>query len=355
MDKEMAMVFRWDDASIEREALTIPEELREDYRYLKSFVRDDCNKDMDLFLQKALELGIETDKTTWGKVLRGRLVIDRHGRAQEYPVISFTKFSEMVKSLRDNMRIEALRGRIGFIETDTTRQIFTYIQNKWQSDTVNKFGLIVGATGSGKSATVGEYRRRNNHGACVHIEAPEAGGAGEFIQGLCRCYGISTRTNSTRMRNQLWSAVGARNCIIVDNAQELWNRKGGPDQPRFSFLRRLQDERKCTVILIVTPLFERTLQDNLMLGYFEQFIGRTGGVRSWLRLPEYPPMEDCVAIAKSMGLVDAQKHAKKLAEIARESGRIRRLFEDLQSGKRLAQGERSPFTFDYVLDVRGEA
>lgn len=345
--------FRFDDLTIEKEAHHLPEDCREDYRYIKAFLRDECAKSLDIFIEKLRTLGIESDKTTWGKIMRGRLNRDRNGDPTEHPVVAYPKFKDYVRAVRDNTRIEALRGRIPFIETDTTRQMFNYIKLKWAPETVNKFGFIIGSTGSGKSAAASEFRRRNNHGACVHLEATESQGASEFIHRLCAQYGISPRSENNRLRAQLWSVISARNCIIIDNAQELWI-KGTEDQPKFSMLRRLQDERGCTIILIVTPIFERGMSDSIAVGYFEQFIGRSGGTRSWLRLPEFPPADDCVTIARSLGLQDAAKYKKQLGEIAREPGRIRRLFEDLQTAKRSAQADGKPFTWDYVLETRGE-
>lgn len=350
---QLFVTVRFDDQTIDREAQYLPEQYREDYRFLKAFVRDECNKDIDLFMDHLRRLGIDGDKTTWNKIIRGRINRDRTGQPTEHPVISYEKFGEFVKAIRDNTRIESIRGRIPFIETSTTIRMFDYIDDKRRPETVNKFGFIIGETGSGKSAAASEYRRRNNHGMCVHLEATESKGPMEFVQKLAGCYGISPRRDTTRMRHQLFQNVTHKNCIIIDNAQELWL-AGVEDQPKFSLLRRLQDERGCTIILIVTPLFANRRKEDLVMGYFEQFVGRSGGLRSWLRLPAFPPADDCVAIAKAMGLQDAAKYRKQLAEIASEPGRIRRLFEDLQQAKRTATSQNKPFTYDFVLEERGE-
>jgi hypothetical protein len=51
---------------------------------------------------------------------------------------------------------------------------------------------------------------------------------------------------------------------------------------------------------------------------------------------------------------DAAKHARKLAQIAREPGRIRILFDDLQDAKQLAQSQKVALTIDHLLEVREE-
>lgn len=348
------LLVRWDDGSIDREAATLPEEYREDYRWLKAFTRDECNKSTDILAQRMLKLGADVDKTTWAKVIRGRLAVDNRGMPRPSPVINLDRLTQLVKAARDNVRVEQLEGRIGWVQTPTADMMFAYFRQKWARSTVNKFGIVSGATGSSKSATAREFQRQNNHGLCVHVECPETGGMSELITRIAVRYGIGAKRSAHAKKAAIFEQVTARNMIIVDNAQELWVANGGSEQPKFSFLRRLQDETGCTIILLITPMFERTIRDQMMHGYFEQFIGRTGGPRTWLRLPDYPPEADCVEIAKSFGLVDAAKHAKALGKIARNPGRIRILFDTLQEGKAMATQAKAKFTFDFIPSTEGD-
>lgn len=348
------LTVRWDDGTINREAALLPEAYQEDYRWLKGFTRDECAKDIDVLIARILKAGGDMDKTTAAKIIRGRITVDHDGVARENPVMNLDKLQTLIRALRDGVRLESIQGRIGWVETSVTKTMFNYFRTKWAPATVNKFGIVSGPTGSGKSATAREFQRQNNHGACVHLEAPEGGGLQEFVSRLGVRYGINPRLSSARKRDAIFATVKWRNMIIIDNAQELWSEAGGSDQPRFSFLRRLQDETGCTVILMITPMFEKTMRDQMMQGYFEQFVGRTGGVKNWIRLPEYTPSADCVTIAKSIGLVDAAANKEALHAIAKEPGRIRRLFEDLQQGQQLAKKAGKPFTFDYVSIARGD-
>lgn len=346
--------IRWDDNSIGREAATLPAEYAEDYRWFKCFTRDECAKDSDVLTRRMLKLGADIDKTTWSKVIRGRLVVDNRGEPRPNPVINLDRFSQLVSAARDNVRLEQIEGRIGWVQTRVADGMFRYFLLKWAKGCVNKFGIVIGATGSSKSATAREFARQNNHGLCIHVECPETGGMSELISRIAVRYGIGSKRSAAAKKAAIFEQVTARNMIIVDNAQELWVANGGSEQPKFSFLRRLQDETGCTIILLITPTFERTLRDQMMESYFEQFIGRTGGPSTWHRLPAYPPEEDCVAIAKSLGLVDAAKHAKALAKIASRPGRIRILFDVLQEGKSMAAEAKQKFTFDFLPKMEGE-
>lgn len=353
--------YRWDDNGAHEEALLLPPEMREDYVWLKVFTREVCARDVDALCERLRQLGFNHDKTTLVKILRGRWNRDAAGVVKPTPVLALSKFRELVEALRSNVRAEQLRGKVPFIRTTVAASIMDYLDLKRAEDRVNKFGIIVGPTGSSKSASFIEYCRLNNHGKCIHVEAPEGGRMTEFISLLATKYGYSPQLNQAAKRNAVLSTVlqgdnrnRSERMILVDNTQDLY-RPGQREQPAFSFLRRLQDMSGCTVVLSITPTFERTLVASMMEGYFEQFEGRSGGRRTWLRLPEFPPEEDVVAIAKSFGVQAPKSASKLLVSIGREPGRIRRLFEVLQEAKRISEAEQRPLDAELIAEIRGEA
>lgn len=352
-------MIRWDDVNIEKETAHLPPELREDYRWFKSWARDTGLRDMDTITNKLRELGIDRNKTTWSKILRGRW--NRNEAAEETtPVVSLDKLREEIEAVRTNQRVEALRGKVPFVSTTVWESIRDAIDARADSARVNKWVVIVGHTGSQKSACLNEFQRQRNHGRTRKIEAPENGTFSELLALIARSCGMSTSSNSAAaMRAKIFQAFGAgtptdraRRILIIDNAQELWDTKPNSKQQSFTFLRRLQDETGCTIVLSITPIFERLLVDGMIQGWFEQIEGRSGGRNSWLRLPEFPPAEDVLMIAKAFGMVDGKANEKKLVAISREPGRIRRLFEDLQEAKLLAG--KTPLTIAHIREARGE-
>lgn len=358
--RDDARTIRWDDVTIGQEALHMPADLREDYAWLKSFVRDVCMRDIDLLMERFKELGIHRDKTTWAKILRGRYQRDMRGAILKTPVLAAEKFKEEVEALRNNIRIESMRGLVPFVETTTWDIINDAINARRETSRVNKWLIVVGPTGAQKTACFREYTLRNNHGMTKHVEAPERGTFGEFIRQLARAYGLNAKGNFIDCRQKVFQALGtgtasdrAKRCLIIDNAQELWQGDRDSDQPAFTFLRRLQDTTGCTIVLSITPLFEKKLVTGMIEGWFEQIEGRSGGRDRWIKLPEHAPEEDVLRIAKAFGLQQAAKHAKELVAISRLPGRIRRLFEDLQEGKILASAEKAPFTIEHVREARG--
>ncbi|MFO1461241.1 MAG: AAA family ATPase [Verrucomicrobiota bacterium] len=344
---------KFDERTIEDHALHLPEEMRDAYRWLATFTREECNRDIHRLTERFKIVGVYHDTTTWSKILRGFWNRNKDGNPLANPVISQEKFLTSVEALRTNVRAESLRGKIPFVETSTASSIMDFIELKCAPDRVNKFGVIVGPTGGQKTATFKEFTRRRNHGSTRWVEAPENGLLSDLLAQLSVTFGYSDRCTPGRKRAILFSVIQPHHCLIIDNTQDLY-RQGSQEQPAFSFLRRLQEVTGCTIILSITTDFERTLMAGLIKGYFEQFEGRSGGRRKWLRLPEHAPEEDVVAIAQAFGLQDAKRHVKELTEISREPGRIRRLFEDLQEAKILANASKSKLTIEHVREARGD-
>jgi hypothetical protein len=345
--------IRFDDLTIQREAEHLPEDLREDFTWLKCFLREECSRDLDVFMLRARKLNIPHDRTTWSKIFRGRYNRDQVGRPLPNPIISVESFRQHVTALRTNTRAEQLRGKVPFCDTSVAVEIFDYCDLKRSPDRVNRFGIIVGATGSGKTAAFKEYVRRNNHGATRWVEAPFNGSTIDLVTSLAVSGGYGAQNPFEKKRRFLVDSLDESKLLIIDNAQDLYKIQAN-DQPAFTFLRTLQDTTGCAIVLSITPIFEQRLRVEMIRGYWEQFEGRSGGRRNWLRLPEYPPDDDCVMIAKTFGVVDAGKYRKELASIAREPGRIRYYFEVLQTAKQLASAGKTDLTIDVVRDAIGE-
>ena len=340
---------RLDAATLETRAQHMPEATREPFIWLGSFCREECSGEIDLLWKRFTDLGFNHDKTSWSKILRGQWQTDAKGQPTEAPVLSVEKFLKAVGALRNDARVKELGGRIPFVMTPTAKRIFSFIDMKRAPDRVNKFGLIIGETGTQKSATTLEYVRRNNHGAVVRVEAPETPSMTQFMTDLASSYGNTDRQGYMRKKMYVLGVVNAKRTIIVENIQRLYDSRSGDKQPIFSFLQKLQEDTNCTVILTLTPLFERTLISGLNRAFFEQFEGRAGGRRNFLRLDQYPTFEDVLAVAKAFGLQEASRHEEELVKLVMQPGRIRYLFEALQDAKILAGKE--PLTISHLRET----
>ena len=345
---------KYDTITLEAVAAGYPEELREPFVWLGTFIREECNRDLDLLVERAQKLGIGTDKTNWSKLIRGHWNKDADGNPTPSPAVALPRLLRNIETIRKDSRIKSQSGKIPFVVTPTAASIFNYIDLKRSPDRVCKFGVVIGETGSQKTASFRQYCQHNNHGACVWVESPETPSMRQFLTDLASRYGCGVSASHERKKFTILRAVNDRKCIIVDNVQRLYIERMEGNQPIFNFLQKIQEDTGCTVILSFTPTFERRFTAGLNAGFFEQFEGRSGGRRNFLRLPEYAPEEDVLAIAQAFGLREAEKHADELVKIAREPGRIRRLFEDLQNAKILAVRRKTQLAMNHVRQARDE-
>ena len=347
-------LLRLDDLTLEKHAAAYPEEMREPFMWLGWYLREECGRDLEVLTTRLRDNGIENDKTTWSRILRGRWKQDATGAELPSPILAVPKFLRAVKCLRDEQRIREMAGKVPFIMTPTAQSIMDFIDIRRAPERVNRFGIVEGWTGTQKTATYREYCRQHNHGLCVWLEAPENGSIKEFLMWLGSKYGGAHSDGYERLRRRVIASVKSRNTIIIDNAQTMYDERRGQNQPAFNFLRRLQDERGCTIILSITHDAGEKMRDAMLQGYLEQFEGRAGGRRNFHLVPKYPTQEDILAIAEAFGLKDAKQHLDYMEKIAREPGRVRILFEDLQTAKVQAQAEKKGLTIEHVKQARDE-
>jgi len=345
---------RMDTEWLELMVESYPEDIREPVLWLGGYLRDACGRSMDVLSGRAQKLDVELDKTNWSKILRGRWNRDAEGKPLEAPIVSKAKLLRAIHALRQDARLRSTLGTVPFVVTSLARAQWDYMDTKRVQDRVNKLGVIVGHTGMSKSASFEEYKQRNAVGVVTHVESPENGSLPELISHIAKHHGVGLTSNRQYKREKIFTVMNDRRCIIVDNAQDLYQPRWGYQQPSFGFLRRLQDETKCTIILSMTPWGEKTLFEQFLKGYMEQFEGRAGGRRNFLRLPEYPPEEDVLLIAQSFALREAERHLEYLVKISKERGRIRSLFEALQSAKVLAERKKTALTIGHVKACREE-
>lgn len=326
-----------------------PPELREAAHWLAGYLISNCNRQAEVLAAQTKKLGFSTHESTFTKVMRG--MWDRTAEGKETsPIISEDNFLEIVESLRKEQAISTLSGAVPYIDTTSTyRRISDYITTKRSPQCVCKFGVIVGATGSGKSAAYKHYKVLNNHGQVIHIEAPFTPNVGQLLNKIATCYGVSSFYNVKTKLARIAENINDRKCIIIDNAQRLYKASWGTSQTVFNYLLELQDDTDCTIVLSLTPETEDILTHGMNAGYFEQFEGRVGGRENFCAIDSHPSAEDTRIIAEAFGMKDAKKHLAYLVAIGKKPGRIRILFNTLQTAKTLADDQ--PLTIKHVQEA----
>lgn len=347
---------RLDTVTLERIAALYPEPLREPLLWLGTFIREECGRDVDVLVDRAQKLEIRFDKTSWAKLLRGRWNRDADGELLPSPTIALPRLLRAIETLRRDAQLKAQAGKVPFVMTPTAQLMWNAIDSVRAEDRVNKFLVIIGETGTQKTATFKQYRMLNNHGTVIWLEAPASPSMRQFVTDLAECYGCSRSMGWDRKLNHIRNAVNEKKCIVVDNIQRLYDDRREGDQRVFHFLQKLQDDTGCSVVMSFTPVFYAKFTTGMARGFFEQFEGRAGGRDNFIRLPDYPTDEDVLAIAEAFKLQHADKAetVEYLVGLARKPGRVRVLFEALQRAAVRAKLRKQAMTINHVRAVRGE-
>jgi hypothetical protein len=367
--------LRLDDITLQQHSAHYPEELRAPYLWLGGFIREECHRDLDALVTRASKLGCEFTRETWSKIVRGRWNLAANGEPLIHPVTSLVDLIDIIDLLKDDAKRREQQGRIPYVKTATGQSIINWIDVKRMVQRVNRYGILVGETGTQKTATLSWYCQEHNHGLCSLIEAPARPSLAEFVTELAIRFGASRQNATTRKIATITESVNDTKTLMIDNAQRLFDPRLGGYQPAFHFLQKLQEDTNCTVILSITPQGEKTLFKGDAAGFFEQFVGRAGGAKGFHRLLAFPTRQDVSAIAKAFGLpldrqttrpvkrivngketdvVDNCTTLEYLHHVAQEPGRVRALFEALQTAKVAAERSKEKLTIDHVKAAREE-
>ncbi len=356
-------VIYWDDAHIEAEMQLFPPALQPLFQWLKIFVRDECKRDADVLVERARAMKVTIDKTNWVRILKGRWKLDADGNELASPYVSAINLQNAIIAIRDQVRVELLQGGMPFVEISLFATIRRAIEKRMRKDRVNRWQLIVGPTGTSKTASYKELAMRNP--LIKHVEAADNGSLKEFIVKLAVKCGASRNISYGPAKLKIFESLEPHNgqpkCVIVDNMQDMVKSdkkliamgKAVDQQPAYNFMRALSEETNCAVIWSITPEDEETMFRSESI-YLEQFEGRFGGRDSFLRLPNYIPKRDLVLIAETLGWKDAAKHGDRLNEIGRQRGRIRRFFELLQEAKDIADDAGEPLSMEHLQQAIDE-
>jgi hypothetical protein len=325
-------------ADYERGIAHYPEAIRTRVRWLLGYWLDQCSGSQASLRAIACKAGWDKSEEYYYNLLGGYYF---KGAATQWKEDgkAWGEFLEIYECVRRYADQAARQGRMAFVETPTFRCISQFIDAGRALNAVCRVRGITGPTGGQKTAALKQYATLNNHGAVIRIEAPACPRVGVLQRKIADRYHIPASRliyNATR-EAAIREQVNETRCIIIDNAQRLYVPGKGSDQPCFNWLLELQEDTECSLILSFTTDFTDVLTAGRAKGYFEQFVGRMGGMQDLLRLPDYTPAADLRAIARAFGLTDGKTAMDYLHRWSREDGRIRIVFSRLQRAKEFAK------------------
>lgn len=337
------------DNEKQREAIAqYPESVKEDVVYIAQTLAERYDGDTKAMAADLKHVKLDRSESWFYKLVSGKYMQDGVFTAGE------TTVAAIAKALREIAAGNFVGGIIPHTETDNVKIVRAAIDAARFRGNVCKWVLIVGPTGSQKSHSVMNYAY--THEECFYVEAPDKPNATELIRRLAR---VAKCPKNENKKEWLEDSIRENSVVIIDNAQRIYDARRGLAQPVFSYLQTLQDSSRCVMVLVFVD--EATGEDSLtriMLGkdrgYFEQLIGRAGGVDRIVRLSTLTSDADLLAFAKSAGFKDAALRREilpVLRGLAKREGKVRIALKALQEAARAAFAQRRDVNLEDFLGV----
>ncbi len=238
--------------------------------------------------------------------------------------------------------VEALQYRLAnsvqhrFVDTPVTEQIFQALNH---ARAMNAFVVILGDTGTSKTASMEEWTRRNNHGRTVYVKLPENASYYRLLELVAKASGVGTAQPSDDRRARIIRHMNRRRTLILDEAGHLYSRKR-PDPRAFDFIKCLLDDTHCGLVMATTYYYWDLITTGPLHEHFEQLVGR---VDFTLRIPRGRVFKGEIdAICRAYCDTPDPLMLSQSADAAKVGdGRLRSLFQTLdtavQHAKRLGE------------------
>lgn len=330
-----------------------PESLGWVVDYLGGYLIRQCAGDRNRLSARLSALGHNYQPNTIYQFLAGRYALpDRGFRG------SIEKWQKAAEALKAAELGKLSDGRFPPVETQAVCLFRDYVDALRQPHRICRWGIVVGDTGRQKTYAKDLYTVERNHGQTLSFEAPDTPSLPHLIYTLSKLACRAKTSTQYERVDLIMANIKPSMCVIIDNAQRLYNPRSGNRQDCFSFLQRLQDTTGCVIVLIFVADvvsgydFTTEMEAGSAKGYFSQIIGRAGGLENVLRLPDHTPDEDLIQFARTAGMSD--RHCQILLPVLRyldtQTGNIRILLQHLQlAAERARRQDRAPTALD-VLD-----
>lgn len=190
------------------------------------------------------------------------------------------------------------RADVGFIETSTWRKIDGVCQ---QALNMQLPAFIYGPSQIGKTTSLLEFARRNNHGTTKYVRMPCAPSFSYLVKTIGRaCFIAYSSDNIDHIRDRICHTLTSRNLLIVDEFHQAMTTASDKVSAKvMEFIREIYDRTGCGIVLCATDVGRREVEQGRNAGTYDQ-LRRRGMTK--LVLPATPPQGDINRIAKAFGL-----------------------------------------------------
>ena len=259
---------------------------------------------------------------------------------------SYAGLCEQIARYRKIAQEREKRRDIGFVETSTWRKIAAVCRSALYD---HMPAYIYGASQIGKTASLLEYQRRNNHGQTRYVRMPAAPTLALVIHYLAEACHISSRHRQLDLRRRIMDALDDRTLLIVDEFhQAMIGVSDLAARKCVEFVREVYDRTRCGIVICGTRVLQDELEKGRQALIWEQF-RRRGLIE--LRLPDAPPRADILKVAAAFGLPEPDAAVgEAIREMLQTSG-MGRYIGYLQFAHGLAASQKKPLSWDHFAQA----
>ena len=266
----------------------VTEEDGEEVVWLYNYAQEFHLKEADL----AAKMGAY-DKNTIYQVFRGTYGVQGNGK--------YSSWANFIKAVRDfkSVEIEEMKKkRIGIIETEVKKTVFTACQAAL-NDGMPAF--IYGASQIGKTTALMEFQRLNNHGRTVYLRMGSGWTRPRLVRELAARFGNGVKaTKCWALEDAIFGSLTRYNLLIIDEFHlAMETATDASAKAIMEFIREIYDRTGCGLVMSATKVGLTGIESGKNMLLFDQ-LRRRGVVR--VILPDVPPVRDINTIARSFDL-----------------------------------------------------
>lgn len=286
--------------------------------------------DNDLNIREVARV-VRLSETTVSQIFNGK-----------YPA----KLDAVVKDIESFLRLEDGRAqgrKLPFTEIDLTDRIFKVCD---ASREFQRVAFIFSDAQIGKSTSLEEYQRRNNHGSTVYTYVPAGGNFTNFLYTFCKPLGIPINTGLGLMRQRIIDSFDDRMLLIVDEAHRAVDDAASKTGIKcIEFIKDIFNEKKCGIIICATNVF----RDEMETGALKKMLKQTKRRRlCTLQLPNAPTQADLDKFAVAYGLPPSSGEDRALEKRVISEEALGMWLTLLRMAAKLAAARNESMTWQHV-------
>lgn len=232
--------------------------------------------------------------------------------------------------------------KLPFIETKLSKAIFQVcdVAREFQ-----RVAFIFGDSQIGKTTSLEEYARRNNHGSTIYARMTAGGATGPFMRVLCHALRISDRLSINEMRERIIECFDDRMLLMVDECHLSMYGQMYSNHP-LDFIREIYDRKKCGVVLAGTKAFKQEIEHGKLSKMLRQMVRRRV---TTLMLPDSPTRDDLNTFAGAYGLPPATGDSRKLESSVIEQEALGMWLTTLRCAAKISGKSKAQMTWEHVI------